>query len=57
VISLRLIRINQALNQLRFLQDDENTDLTDQTLQTMVMENMQTRGKLDQALNRLPNGR
>jgi len=57
LISLRLIRINQALNQLRFLQEDEQTDLTDQALQSMVMENMLTRGKLDQALNRLPNKR
>jgi len=57
LISLRLIRINQALNQLRFLQEDENSDLTDETLQAMVMENMRTRGKLDQALNRPPNSR
>lgn len=57
LISLRLIRINQALNQLRFMQEDENSDLTDETLQAMVMENMRTRGKLDQALNRPPNSR
>lgn len=57
IITLRLIRINQALNQLRFLQEDENTDPDDQSLQAMVMENMLARGKLDQALVRLPNRR
>ncbi len=50
IISLRLIRINQIINQLRYLQEEENADREDQVLQSMIFNNMLSRGKLDMAL-------
>ena len=52
--TLRLVRINQVLNQLRFLQDGEDSDPEDKALQSMILSNTMARGKLDQALARLP---
>ncbi len=52
LISLRLIRINQVISQLRYLQEEENTDRDDQVLQSMILNNTLARGKLDLALAR-----
>ncbi len=50
LISLRLNRINQVLNQMRFLQDEDNPDQENQIDPTAMMQFMVERGKLDQAL-------
>jgi DNA primase len=50
LISLRLIRINQVISQLRYLQEEENADRDDQVLQSMILNNTIARGKLDLAL-------
>jgi len=52
LVSLRLIRTNQVLNQLRYLQEEEDTDRDDKALQKMILENTLARGRLDQALVR-----
>ena len=52
--NLRLIRINQVLNQLRFLQDDPESEKDDKALLNMILANTALRGKLDQALARPP---
>ena len=52
--TLRLIRINQVLNQLRFLQDDPESEKDDKALLNMILANTALRGKLDQALARPP---
>jgi hypothetical protein len=54
LISLRLTRINQVINQLRYLQEDENAENDDKTLQSMIIANMVERGRLDQALSKVP---
>ncbi len=53
LISLRLTRINQVVNQLRYLQEEENADRDDQALQSMILANMIERGRLDQALSKV----
>jgi len=50
LISLRLIRVNQVINQLRFLQEEESADRDDQALQSMILSHTIARGKLDLAL-------
>ena len=52
--TLRLIRINQILNQLRYLQDDPESEKDDKALINMILVNTAYRGKLDQALARQP---
>lgn len=52
LVSLRLIRTNQVLNQLRYLQEEEDTDRDNKALQKMILENTLARGRLDQALVR-----
>jgi len=52
LISLRLIRINQVISQLRYLQEAENANQDDKTLQAMILNNTLARGKLDLALAR-----
>jgi DNA primase len=53
LVSLRLIRVNEALNQLRFMQDDlELLESDKKALQDQLLKNTLTRGKLDQALAR-----
>jgi DNA primase len=52
--TLRLIRINQVLNQLRFLQDDPESEKDDKSLLNMILANTTLRGRLDQALARQP---
>jgi DNA primase len=53
VMNLRLIRVNEALNQLRYLQNEETDDLQDkQNWLTQTMEYTLLRGKLDQAMAR-----
>ena len=52
LISLRLIRINQVISQLRYLEEEENTDRDNQVLQSMILSNTLARGKLDLALAR-----
>lgn len=54
LISLRLIRINQVISQLRYLQEEDDTERDDQALQSMIMNNLIVRGKLDIALARTP---
>jgi len=53
-ITLRQIRNNQVLNQLRFLQEDPDTEKDDKALWNMILTNTVARGKLDQALARSP---
>ena len=52
LVSLRLIRVNQVLSQLRYLQEEEMGEMDDKALQKMILENTLARGKLDQALVR-----
>ncbi len=51
VINLRLVRINNTLNQIRFIQADEENETLDKTdLHSMALKYTIARGKLDQAL-------
>jgi DNA primase len=51
IVTLRLIRINSALNQLKFLQEDEETPENEKTgIQTEFVHYLSVRGKLDAAL-------
>ncbi|MCX6056283.1 MAG: DNA primase [Chloroflexi bacterium] len=51
VINLRLIRINNTLNQLRFIEEDSEVTETDKSnLRSEVIKYTIVRGKLDQAL-------
>ncbi len=50
VVNLRLIRVNLALNQIRFLEDEESTPEDKKSIQSMALQNTMTRGKLDLAL-------
>jgi DNA primase len=53
VMNLRLIRVNDALNQLRYLQQEEPLEAQEkQDWMTKMMEFTLMRGKLDQALDR-----
>ncbi len=52
--NLRLVRINQILNQLRYLQDDPESEKDDKALLNMILSNTVLRGKLDHALARPP---
>jgi DNA primase len=53
IMNLRLIRVNEALNQLRFLQDEETENPQEkQDWLTKTMEYTLQRGKLDQAIAR-----
>ena len=53
IMNLRLIRVNEALNQLRFLQDEEDENPQEkQDWLTKTMEYTLLRGKLDQAIAR-----
>jgi DNA primase len=52
--TLRLVRINQVLNQLRFLQDDPESEKDDKALLNMILTNTALRGRLDHALARQP---
>ncbi len=54
VVNLRLIRINLALNQLRFLEDEETTIDDKKSIQSIILQNTITRGKLDLALVKFP---
>ncbi len=54
VVNLRLIRINLTLNQLRFLEDEESTDEDKKSIQSILLQNMMIRGKLDRALEKFP---
>lgn len=53
-ITLRQIRNNQVLNQLRFLQEDPELEKDDKALLNMILSSTVARGKLDQALARSP---
>jgi DNA primase len=57
VVNLRLIRTNLALNQLRFLEDEESTDEDKKNIQLMIMQNTIARGKIDHALVHTPQKR
>lgn len=57
LVTLRLLRINQVLNQLRYLQDDPESNNDDKSLLNMILSNTVIRGKLDQALARQPSKR
>ncbi len=51
VINLRLIRINNTLNQIRFIQSDAESQELDKTdLHSLTLQYTIARGKLDQAL-------
>jgi len=51
LINLRLIRINALLNQIRFIQSDEETAELDKTdLHSLTLNYTIARGKLDMAL-------
>ncbi len=52
VMNLRLLRVKETLNQLRFLQQDEENKEEIQNLQKMTMEYTILRGKLDRALGK-----
>jgi DNA primase len=53
IMSLRLIRVTEAINQLRFLQNEEPENLQEkQDWLTKTMEYTLLRGKLDQAIAR-----
>jgi DNA primase len=52
--TLRLIHINQVLNELRYLEEEENKEQDDNALQSMILSNTVARGKLDQALAKFP---
>jgi len=52
VMNLRLLRVNEMLNQMRFLQQDEENTEEIQNLQKMTMEYTMLRGKLDRALGK-----
>lgn len=53
IVNLRLIRINLALNQLRFMEDEESTDDEKKSIQSMILQYTVARGKLDLALAKL----
>ena len=56
LINLRLIRINALLNQIRFIQSDEETEEIDKTdLLSLTLNYTIARGKLDMALAKPPN--
>ena len=56
LINLRLIRINALLNQIRFIQSDEENDELDKTdLHSLTLKYTIARGKLDMALAKPPN--
>jgi len=50
LINLRLSRCNVAMNQLRFLQDEDGETTEKDDLQALVLNNILLRGKLDRAL-------
>jgi len=50
VMNLRLLHVKETLNQIRFLQQDEENKEEIQNLQKMTMEYTMLRGKLDRAL-------
>lgn len=53
IMNLRLIRVNEALNQLRYLQQEEPENISEkQAWMSKTMEYTLLRGKLDQALAR-----
>lgn len=53
VMNLRLVRVNEALNQLRFMQQDEPMEEQDKKdWMTKMVQYTLMRGKLDQALDR-----
>ena len=53
IMNLRLIRVKEALNQLRFLQqEEEETPEEHQSWQAMSLQYTVLRGKLDQAIGR-----
>jgi DNA primase len=52
VMNLRLLRVKETLNQLRFMQQDEENADDSQNLQKMTMEYTLLRGKLDRALGK-----
>jgi len=52
VMNLRLLHVKETLNQLRFLQQDEENKEEIQNLQKMTMEYTMLRGKLDRALGK-----
>jgi hypothetical protein len=52
-MNLRLIRVKETLNQLRFMQEEEpETEEERQTWQKMTLQFTLLRGKLDQAIGR-----
>lgn len=56
LINLRLIRINALLNQIRFIQsDEENVELDKTDLLSLTLKYTIARGKLDMALAKPPN--
>ena len=56
LINLRLIRINALLNQIRFIQsDEENAELDKTDLLSLTLKYTIARGKLDMALAKPPN--
>ncbi len=56
LINLRLIRINALLNQIRFIQsDEENQELDKTDLHSLTLKYTIARGKLDMALAKPPN--
>jgi DNA primase len=56
LISLRLIRTNATLNQIRFIQADPENPLTEQTdLHSVILKYTIDRGRLDQALAKIIN--
>ena len=57
LISLRLIRVNHVINQLRYLQEEENTSREDPSYHAMILSHMLERSKLDQALAKAPKKR
>jgi DNA primase len=52
IMNLRLLRVNESLNQLRYLQQEEPADAQEKpSWMTQIMELALMRGKLDQALD------
>jgi DNA primase len=52
VMNLRLLRVKETLNQLRFMMQDEENAEEVKAIQTMTMQYTILRGKLDQALGK-----
>jgi DNA primase len=52
VMTIRQLRVNETLNQLRYMQQDEENSEEQANIQKMIIQFTQLRGKLDRALGK-----